>query len=181
LFSDIAATGERARVPSQYEPPTQLSSIDKDDDVIENTEDINDLGEPFARNQSPNDAATGDDLFVEPTWQQEKPLATKRGRKEKMSSAAMLRTNIEDLIQLYSKSTNTSNSVAGPNAESIPKCMEVLQRLPIQVECRLWNYACTLFTKPPNKTVFINQPSDEAIFAWLDYLHQLFEEHRLPP
>ncbi|XP_052174288.1 L10-interacting MYB domain-containing protein-like [Diospyros lotus] len=181
LFSDIAVTGERARAPSQYEPPTQLSSTDKDDDEIENTEDINNLGDPFATDEGPNDAVTGDDLFVEPTWQQERPSTTKKARKEKMSSAAMLRTNIEDLMQLYSKSTNTSNSVVGPDAESIQKCLEVLQRLPIQVGCRLWNYACTLFTKPPNRTVFINQPSDEARFAWLDYLHQLFEDHRPPP
>ncbi|XP_052203034.1 L10-interacting MYB domain-containing protein-like [Diospyros lotus] len=181
LFSDIAAIGEKARAPSQYQPPTQLSSTDKEDDAIQHTEDINDLGEPFGRDQSPIDAATGDDLFLEPSWQQGRSSAPKRGRKERMSSAAMLRTNIEDLMQLYTKSTNTTNSVAGPDAESIPKCMEVLQRLPIQVGCKLWNYACTLFTKPPNRTVFINQPSDEARFAWLDYLHQLFEDHRPLP
>ncbi|XP_052177581.1 L10-interacting MYB domain-containing protein-like [Diospyros lotus] len=148
---------------------------------IKHTEDINDLGEPFGRDQSPIDAATGDDLFLEPSWQQGRSSAPKRGRKERMSSAAMLRTNIEDLMQLYTKSTNTTNSVARPDAESIPKCMEVLQRLPIQVGCKLWNYACTHFTKPPNRTVFINQPSDEARFAWLDYLHQLFEDHRPLP
>lgn len=112
-------------------------STDKNDDAIDNTQDKNDLGEPFTRENTSNDAKIGDDLFPEPSWQQGTTSSSKRVRKEMMSSVAMLRTNIEELMQLYSKSTNTSHSVAGPDAESIPKCMSVLQSLPIQVGNRL--------------------------------------------
>ncbi|XP_052201690.1 uncharacterized protein LOC127807692 [Diospyros lotus] len=116
LFSDIAATGERARASCQYEDPTQLSSTDKEDDAIDNTQEIHDYGESFARENTPNYVRIGDDLFLEPSWQRETTPSAKRVRKEKMSSAAMLRTNIEELMQLYSNSTNTSHSNAGPDA-----------------------------------------------------------------
>jgi len=49
LFFNVEAIGAKTQVPSQYEVPAQLSSIDKDDDAYENIQDINDLGESLAR------------------------------------------------------------------------------------------------------------------------------------
>ncbi|XP_059281445.1 L10-interacting MYB domain-containing protein-like [Lycium ferocissimum] len=187
LFSDIVATGERARTANQE----QMSGIGVDLDE----EGINDIGgydkEHFI---NPNDEANNenDDIQNVDSIMFPKSSLKRRGlidgigtntqvkkKKKKKnkakSGAASVREDIHSLVDfMSSKSTATSPSIDDP---VIDKCMNVLANFSnIPAGSGKYNYVYNMFLKKDVRQLFLKMETDEAQKSWLEYNSQLYLE-----
>ncbi|KAG8379760.1 hypothetical protein BUALT_Bualt07G0122900 [Buddleja alternifolia] len=188
LFSDVAATGERARAPSQRSGNELDSGEEMFKQNIESTEDqmehikIGD-GDDMEDIGSPNyNIASGskqtpyiNEMFPSSTTIKRKCSDEDSKMKKKMSGAASLREDIHSLLQCLA----TKNSVISASSVemTIGAAIEMLCSIPdITPRSELWNYACNLLSKKDMQEVFASQPCHQSCLCWLEFNYDQFKK-----
>ncbi|KAG5589909.1 hypothetical protein H5410_040423 [Solanum commersonii] len=168
LFSDIVATGERARPSNQsqfletevYSDEERPNGIDNDD--MEHF--INSNNEGGGESDDPQNM----DSTMFPTLALKRPNSTdgigtsNHVKKSKTkSTVASMKEDMHSLVELMSnKSTATSHAVDDP---TIDKCMDFLANIPgIFERGEMYNYFVNIFLKKDIRQVFLKMPTDEA-------------------
>ncbi|KAG8376111.1 hypothetical protein BUALT_Bualt09G0029400 [Buddleja alternifolia] len=168
LFSDVAATGESARAPSQR---SGNESIEDQMEHVEigDSDGMEDIGSPnyniaSRSRQSPYI----NEMFPSSTTIKRKCSGEDSKMKKKMSGAASLREDIHSLLQCLA--TKNSATFASSGEMTIGAAIEMLSSIPdITPRSKLWNYACNLLSKKDMREVFASQPCHESRLCWLEF------------
>ncbi|XP_055814204.1 L10-interacting MYB domain-containing protein-like [Solanum dulcamara] len=182
LFSDIVATGERARAANQE----QMYGIRVDLDE-EGTNNFDGYDKEHLVNPSDEGNDESDDIQNVESIIFPKPSLKRRGSiddtgtgnqvktNKAKSSAASFREDIHSLVEIMSsKSTATSPSV---DDSVIDKCMNKLATFSdIPPRSGKYNYVCNMFLKKDVRQLFLKMETDEARKSWLEYNYQLHLE-----
>lgn len=189
LFSDVAATGERARAPNQrLENDSYTTQEDLNYNVesnetegpvdIDDTDD-NNYTEVDGYNNHPGMKEVGDSakemMFPTFTIGKRKSREENNKVKKKISGAASLKEDIRSLLQFMEKKSATISTSSGDI--TIAAAIEMLSKVPgVTPSSELWFYASNLLSKKEMREVFANQPSDECRLRWLEYNHDKFKK-----
>ncbi|GAA0148284.1 hypothetical protein LIER_36689 [Lithospermum erythrorhizon] len=193
IFSDVIATGERARAPSQHSG-VGLDIHDDDsykdtytNDNEERSGDSHDIQN--VEMQSALHASLLGDDYLFPNSSSFKRQKSNKGKKSCLrsrtkSGAASLKEDIHSLVELLKSKnivTSSSSIPLTPPPPTIEQCMLMLQNIPgVSISSPIWNYGCHLLKENDSRTVFMNQPSDEARLSFLEFTYQMFLTTRFP-
>ncbi|XP_012846397.1 PREDICTED: uncharacterized protein LOC105966383 [Erythranthe guttata] len=191
LFSDVAATGERARAPNQR---TQ-NEIDNDGELFKNNGEFNEVEEHVEIDDiDDNDYIGVDEYNTNPEMKEEddnakeivfpsfstlkrKSIGESHKVKKKVSGAASLKEDIHSLLQFMEKKSSTTSTLS--IEITIATALKMLNNLSgIPSLSELWNYASNLMSKKDMREIFANQPSDEARLSWLEYNFNKYKKNR---
>ncbi|XP_069153713.1 L10-interacting MYB domain-containing protein-like [Solanum lycopersicum] len=180
LFSDIVATGGRARASNQSQffesevdcDEERQNGIDNDDMehfINTNNEGGDESDDPEEMNSS---------MF--PKQSVKRPNSTdgigtsnQVEKSKTKSTAASMKEDMQSLLELMSnKSTATSHAVDDP---TIDKCMDFLANIPnIFERGEMYNYFVNMFLKKDIRQVFLKMPTDEVRKSWMEYNYELY-------
>ncbi|KAG6498100.1 hypothetical protein ZIOFF_046009 [Zingiber officinale] len=182
LFSDVAATGERARAPSQQ----TVHYIDDNEEVMKENDDFPDFEGHIGIDDSEynedrgieHDVSfgikeknnMGNDIVFPSLSSLKRKFNGEDGKeKKKISGATSLKEDIHSLLKyLENKSTVTSTPSTDKDIES---AMMILKNIPgIEHKTELWCYACNLLSKKEMRAIFLNQPDNDCRLAWLNLM-----------
>ncbi|KAK6914425.1 Myb/SANT-like domain [Dillenia turbinata] len=161
IFSNIVATGHRARAPNQtnlmhddinedeegYEVEDHdIEEIDKSDDSLFDVQNIRGIDNTF----------TSDESLFPPTFN------------IKTSGASRLKEDIQSLLKLMSTMSTSTFSSGSQDGPTIVECLDILKNLPgVELGSGLWFYACDLFAKKEQREIFFRQSNNELKLGWL--------------
>ncbi|KAG6527129.1 hypothetical protein ZIOFF_009222 [Zingiber officinale] len=182
LFSDVAATGERARAPSQQ----TVHCIDDNEEVMKENDNFPDFEGHIGIDDSEYNedrgiehdvsfgikekSNMGNDIVFPSLSSLKRKFNGEDGKeKKKISGAASLKEDIHSLLMyLENKSTVTSTPSTEKDIES---AMVILKNIPgIEHKTELWCYACNLLSKKEMRAIFLNQPDNDCRLAWLNLM-----------
>ncbi|KAH0724993.1 hypothetical protein KY284_000858 [Solanum tuberosum] len=180
LFSDIVATGERARASNQSQFfETEVDSDEERPNGIDNDDMehfINFNNEGGDESDDPQDMDST--MFPIPSLKRPNPTdgigtSNQMKKSKTKSTAASMKEDMHSLVELMSnKSTATSHAVDDP---TIDKCMDFLANIPgIFERGEMYNYFVNMFLKKDIRQVFLKMPTDEARKSWMEYNYQLY-------
>nr|XP_016511023.1 PREDICTED: L10-interacting MYB domain-containing protein-like [Nicotiana tabacum] len=172
LFTDIIATGERARAANQEQE--SKVGLDQDDDGTNDVYD-NDIEQwNDERSDESHDLQNMDSItFSEPSLRKRKSIdgsgnsSQVKKRKTKNNSLS-LKEEIHSLIEfIYNNSTSRSSE------PTIEKCMDILENIPGILEgSDIFNCAVNLLTQKEMRHAFLKLSTDEVRKSWLEYNHR---------
>ncbi|PIN26459.1 hypothetical protein CDL12_00784 [Handroanthus impetiginosus] len=190
LFSDVAATGERAQAPSQR----YGNEIDSYEEMLEDNGESNNHKEEQVHIGDSDDtknieifdynvnsrtkktnSVSNEVMFPYLDNIKRKFSDEKSKGKKKISGAASLKEDIHSLLYFM---TNRNTETSTPSIEiTIGAAIELLNNVPgIAPQSELWNYLCNLLSKNEMREVFVSQPCHGSRLSWLEFNYNQFKK-----
>lgn len=163
LFSDVAATDNRALVPVGPSTVIKLKNEDNFNDEG-NTAAVEGAEESECGDSQASSQPSSDDIQIPVTSEKKTSSGTKR-----KIGAMSSKDGIDSLVNMMaSKSTESSFHTA--DAPSIMECMDKLEKIEgIPKNTPLYWYSQNLFTRPDMRMIFMKQRCDRSRVGWLEF------------
>ncbi|PIN19960.1 hypothetical protein CDL12_07351 [Handroanthus impetiginosus] len=191
LFSDVAATGERARAPSERSG----NEIDSYEEMLEDNGESNNHEEEQVHIGDSDDtenieisdynmnsgtkktnSVSNEVMFTSLDNVKRKFSGENSKGKKKISGAASLKEDIHSLLHFMA---NRNTATSAPSTEiTIGAAIELLNDVPgIAPQSELWNYSCNLLSKKEMREVFVSQPCHGSRLSWLEFNYNQFKKN----